>query len=192
MDGQSDNYHFSPKIHRVPLALKKSSSPSMATLSETPWWCTPIVSRWPPRGGLDSEFPSPRTPAHGTQGFSLSGRYAWQFGSLLLIGYSQLTYTCAYTCMHIYIYRLAHTYIQHIYRPYGYLRPADAPCRRCQLPAQTLKLRNHKSSLKYRMFTMCLSIPCWRFPKKYYFGTTCPCLAMELMEWNNGINVQYR
>ena len=38
---------------------------------------TPIVSRWAPRGGLDSELLSPRTPAHACrQGLALSGRYA--------------------------------------------------------------------------------------------------------------------
>ena len=40
---------------------------------------TPMVGRWPPGGGLDSEFASLRTPAHDRQGFALSGHYARQF-----------------------------------------------------------------------------------------------------------------
>ena len=124
----------------VPLALMKSSSASMATLSHTPWWFIRPVSRWPPRGGLNSEFLSPRTPTHGRQGLALSGRFARQFGPRLLIGYSQLTYTCAYTCMHSYIYNLyMHTHIPilykrvytyiHCHRPSRYPPPADAPHR---------------------------------------------------------------
>ena len=73
---------------------------------------TPPVSRWPPRGGLDSEFPSPRTLARDRLGLALSGRYARQFGPSRLIGYSQLTYTCAYSCTHtgIYMHTHIHTY----------------------------------------------------------------------------------
>ena len=48
---------------------------------------TPIVSRWPPRSGLESEFPSPRTPVYDRHGLALSSRYAGQFDPLLLIGY---------------------------------------------------------------------------------------------------------
>ena len=85
------------------------------------------VSRWPPRGGLDSDFPTPRTPIHHSQGFTPSGSYARQFGPWLLIGYSQLTCTFAFTCTHTYIYM--HTHKQ-IHRPSSYLPPAEAPhCR---------------------------------------------------------------
>ena len=100
------------------------------------------------RGCLDSKFPSPRTPTHDRHGRALSCRYVRKFGPRLLIGYSQLTYTCAYTCTHTYIYMhsqiyihtRAHTYI-HIHRPSGCPPPADASQRMCQLPAQTIKLR---------------------------------------------------
>ena len=37
-----------------------------------------------------------------------------------------------------------------IYRPSCYPQTTDAPHRRCQLPAQTLRLRNHKRSLKIK------------------------------------------
>ena len=114
---------------------------------------TPKVSRWPQRGGLDLEFPSPWTPARDRQGLALSGRYARQFGRRMLIGYSQLTYTHAhtriYTCIHIYIYIRVHTPI-HTHRPSGHPPPADAPHCICQLPAQTLKLINCKSSKKIK------------------------------------------
>ena len=40
----------------------------------------------------------------------------------------------------------------HIHLFSGYLPPADASHCRCQLPAQTLKLRNLKSSFKLRIF----------------------------------------
>ena len=92
---------------------------------------TPIVSRRPPRGGLDSEFPSPRTPAHDRQGLAVSGRYARLFGPLLLIVYSQLTYTCAYTCTHMYIYMYTHIDIHS--HTHTYTHPAlllSATCRR--------------------------------------------------------------
>ena len=82
-------------------------------------------------------------PAHDRPGLALSGRYARQFGPRLLIGYSQLTYKCAPTRTHTYI---------HIHRSFGYPPSADAPHCRCQLPAQTLKLRNRQSSLKLRIF----------------------------------------
>ena len=42
------------------------------------------------------------TLARDRQGLALSSRYARQFDPRLLIGYLQLTYTCAYTCTHIY------------------------------------------------------------------------------------------
>ena len=48
---------------------------------------TPTVSRWPPKDGLDSEFPSLRIPAHDGHGLTLSGRYARQFGPQLLTDY---------------------------------------------------------------------------------------------------------
>ena len=70
----------------------------------------PTINRWPPRGGLDSEFPSPWTPAHDRQGLALSDCYERQFGPRLLIGYSQLTYTCTYTCTHVSIYIYTYTY----------------------------------------------------------------------------------
>ena len=35
-------------------------------------------------GGLDSEFPSPRTPARDRQGLALGGSDAWQFGKIHL------------------------------------------------------------------------------------------------------------
>ena len=49
------------------------------------------------------------------------------FGPLLLIGYCQLTYTCAYACTHMYIYNYTciHIYIYtrvHIYI-YTYMGP---------------------------------------------------------------------
>ena len=50
------------------------------------------------------------TPARDRQGLALSGRYAGQFGSGLLIGNSQQTYTCEYTCTHTYIYMHTHIY----------------------------------------------------------------------------------
>ena len=95
----------------------------------------PTVSRWPPRVVcMDSEFPSPRTPVRDTQGLALSGHYARLFGPRLIISYSQLIYTCAYTCTH------SHNYIQIHYVTHF----------RCQLPAQPLKLRNRKGSIKFR------------------------------------------
>ena len=61
--------------------LKISSSTSMATLSHTQMVVrTTKISRWPPWDGLDSKFPSPRTPASDRQGLALNGRYARQFG----------------------------------------------------------------------------------------------------------------
>ena len=60
-------------------------------------------------------------------------------------------YIYIYMPTYIYIYTNAHTHI-HIYWASGYPPSADAPHRRCQLPAQTLRLRNRKSSLKLRIF----------------------------------------
>ena len=72
---------------------------------------TPIDSWWLPRGGLDSEFPSPRTPAHDRQGLALRCRYGMQFGPRQLLDYSQLTYTCTNTRTHTYICMHTHIYI---------------------------------------------------------------------------------
>ena len=100
------------------------------------------VSRWPPRGGLDSEFLSPRTPAHDRQDLALCGLYARQFGPRLLIGNSQLTCTCVYACTHTCIYMHTHIHIYtcevvntyiHNHSPSGYPPPEDAPRCRCQL-----------------------------------------------------------
>ena len=114
-EGRSHNYGFSPK------SLLKGAVGFKEKLNgyPKPFFMvvhTPIVSWWPPRGGLDSEFPSPRTPAHGRQCLALCGRYAWQFNPWLLIGFSPLSYvhthahTRTYTCIHMYIYIRVHTY----------------------------------------------------------------------------------
>ena len=112
---------------------------------------TTIVSRWPPMGGLDSEFPSLKTPAHDRQGTKLTNKLtkilqfeykltkitnkqprtkllsiapAKQFGPRLLIGYLQLIYACAYTCTHKYIYICIHIYIRmHTYVKIVYTHP---------------------------------------------------------------------
>ena len=141
-------YGFSP-ISSLRGWFKIRSSTSMATISHTQWWFVPPKLASDHQGVVWIQFPCPRTPARERQGLSLSGRYARQLGPRLHIGYAQLTYTCAYTCTHTYIYM--HTHIQ-IHRPYGYPPPADAPHYRCQLPAQTLKLRNRKISVKLRIF----------------------------------------
>ena len=123
----------------------------------------PTVGRWPPRGGLDLEFPSSRTPTHDRQGLVLSGRYARQFVPLLFFWFAAnlcmctLAHTCTYTCIRIYIYMHTHLHIHihtcsHIHRPSSYPSPADAPHSKCQLPPQTLKLKQCKSSLKLRIF----------------------------------------
>ena len=60
-------------------------------------------------------FPLLGHPARDKKRLVVSGSYARQFGLLLLIGYSLLTYTCAYACPHTYIYM--HTHIIHIGPP---------------------------------------------------------------------------
>ena len=72
MKGRSHNYGFIP-ISSLwdAVGLKVSSPASMATLTHTQrWFIRPKSGRLPPSGGLDSEFPSPRTPAHDWQGFA--------------------------------------------------------------------------------------------------------------------------
>ena len=73
----------------------------MATLSHTQWWFVSPKSAGDHQGVIRiKEFPSPRTLARHRQGCALTGCNARQFGSRLLIGYSQLTYdvhTHAYT-----------------------------------------------------------------------------------------------
>ena len=114
------------------------------------------------KGWFGLRVSSPRIPAHNRQGLALA---AYMPGSLVggcsLVGYSQLTYTCAYTCTCIHIYLHTHIVIYiytnapkyiHIYRLSGYPPPADAPHRSRQLRAQTLRLRNRKRSLKLRIF----------------------------------------
>ena len=109
----------------------------MATLSHTQWCFVREKSAGDRQGVVwILNFHSPRTAALDRQGLALSGRYARQFGPPLFIGYSQLTYTCIYTCTPTDKYSYTH-----IYKFIGYPPPADAPHCRCQLPAQTLKLR---------------------------------------------------
>ena len=103
------------------LWLKISSSASMATLSHTQMVVRmPKVSRWPPRGGLDSEFPSPMAPARDRQSLALCGRCGRQFGRQLLncrlftatpymriqmrthVHIHAYTYTYTYVCTHLY------------------------------------------------------------------------------------------
>ena len=121
-EGRSHNYGFSSKSSlRCAVGFWEKLIRLNHYLKPYPMVVqTPIVSRWPPRGGLDSRFPSHRTPAHDRQGLVLSGRYARQFGSRLLIGYSQVTYTCAYTCAQTYIYMHTHIHMHtcaHMYTP---------------------------------------------------------------------------
>ena len=97
----------------VQLALYKSSSTSMATLSHIPWRVVRPVIRLPPRGGLDSEFPSSRTPAHDRQGFALSGRYARRFGPRLYWLFAANLYMCIrmHTHVHKHTYTYTYTYV---------------------------------------------------------------------------------
>ena len=149
-EGRSHNYGFSPKsslwsavgfqekLKLIRLNGYPKTYPMVAR--------TPIVNRWPPRVGLDSEFPSPRSPAHDRQGLALSGRYSRQFWSTAAYWlFAANLYICMHT--HTYAYTHARTHM-HIHRQSGYPPPADAPHRRCRLLAQTLKLINRKSNLK--------------------------------------------
>ena len=109
-----------------------------------------------PRSVLDSEFPSPSTPAHDRQGLARSGRWHsvwsmtayWLFAANLHMCIQMHTHIhippCTDTCAHM------RPHI-HINIPSGYSPAAEAPHTRCQLPAQTLKLRNRKSRLKLRI-----------------------------------------
>ena len=56
-----------------------------------------------------------------------------------------------YTCIHLYTYIRVHTYV-HIYRLSAYPPHTYVPHCRCLLPVHTLKLRNPKSCLKFRIF----------------------------------------
>ena len=106
----------------------------------------PKVSQWPARGGLDSEFPSPRTPASDRQGLALGGRYicqaAWSAAAIYARQYAWsaaaywLFAANLYMCIHIHshVHIHAYTYIQ-IHRASCYPPPNDAPHCRCQLPA---------------------------------------------------------
>ena len=87
----------------VPL-IKISSSASMVTSAK--------VSRWLPRDGLDSEFPSPRTPARDRQFLAISSRYARQFDPWLLIWlFAANLYIPIHIRKHIYIYMHTHIHI---------------------------------------------------------------------------------
>ena len=110
--GRSHNYSFSPNSS---LRGTVGSKEKLIRLNGYPkpflmLVQRPIVSRWPPRGGLDSKFISPRTPAHDRQGLALSDCYARQFSLRLLIGYSQLIYTCMCVHMNTHVHKHADTY----------------------------------------------------------------------------------
>lgn len=62
------------------------------------------VCQWPPRGGLDTEFPSPKTSTRDRQRLTLCHRNAKQFSPILLIDYLQQTYTHIHAHIYIYIY----------------------------------------------------------------------------------------
>ena len=70
---------------------------------------TPKVIQWPTRGGLDTEFPSPRIPAHDRQGLALSSYYAMQlvYGCILVIRSKPIhihTHSLTYIYMHTHIH----------------------------------------------------------------------------------------
>ena len=131
----------------------------MATLSNTPWWFIRSFSTSGHQGVVwIQSFPLlGHSPATGKASRLAAAMPGSSVRSCLLVILSQPihvythAHTRTYTCMHIYTYTRSHTYI-HIYRSSGYLPPADAPHRRCKLPAQTFNLWNHKSSLKLRIF----------------------------------------
>ena len=102
----------------VPLANNKLISPNGYSKPYPMVVCTPKVSRSPPRGGLDSEFPCPRTLAHDRQGLVLSDRYArqliWSVAAYWL--FAANLYMCIH--MHIHVHIQAYTYpymCTHIY-----------------------------------------------------------------------------
>ena len=72
----------------------------MSTLSHTKLWFVPPELAGDHQGVIWIQFPSPRTHVRDKQGLTLSGRFDRQFGLRMLIGYTRLTYTCAYTCTH--------------------------------------------------------------------------------------------
>ena len=119
---------------------------------------TPKVGRWRPRGGLDSEFPllghPPVTGSVSRLAAAMPGSLVR--GCLFVIHSSTIhvythAHTRTYICLHIYIYIRAYTYV-HIPRNSGNPPTTDAPHCRCQLPAQTLILRNRISNVELRIF----------------------------------------
>ena len=110
------NYGFSPISSQECRWLKTSSSAAMATLSHTQWWFVSQKSAGDYQGVVwIHRFPLlGHPPVTGMVSIAPSGRSARQLGLRLVIGYSQLTYTCAYTCRHI--HACIHTYLlTHLY-----------------------------------------------------------------------------
>ena len=114
--------------------------------------------------GVDSEFPSPRTPTRDRQGLALSGHDASSLVRGIVAAYicPQLLiyvrgcllvymYVCVYTCTHTYIYMHTNIYKSIVLPAIRHLPTCDT-VGASQLPAQTLKLRNHKSIFKLGIF----------------------------------------